>query len=167
MSRNIWIYSDPHLGHFNIINWDTGRPEFKSVSEMNEKILESHNSVVKPGDIVYCLGDVFFGDQQAFKSIWPKFHGKKRLCIGNHDNVKFLSSGAFFQKITMWRMFPEFGLLLSHCPVHKGSFKEKGEHMKNVHGHVHRNTLDDPDYINVSCEAINYTPVNIEDLRTI
>ncbi len=169
--RDIWITSDYHLNHDNILhfidyNGNQTRPGFTSISEMNELILSNHNELVKPGDIVYNLGDVIMGDTRNFGSFWRLFNGRKRLIVGNHDDVKFLSSGNFFEKVMLWRMFPEFDLMLSHVPLHLSSLN-RGKPMKqmfNVHGHIH--SLDSPPgpYINVCVEKTNYKPVHIEDL---
>lgn len=192
MSRNIWIISDTHLSHENILKFTDSRTGnlirghlFDNIAQMDEYILEKWNSVVKPGDIVYHLGDVFMGDRERFKKQWPKFNGSKRLIVGNHDDIKFLSSGGFFAKVQMWRMFPEFGLMLSHVPLHKGALKRhwikrenynlleyywriflrRNKTMLNVHGHIHQNPSPRGPYHNVSVEAVDYTPVNIEELR--
>jgi calcineurin-like phosphoesterase family protein len=175
MSRNIWISSDLHLQHSNILTFIDYQGqkvrEFDDVKQMNDHLLYRHNSVVKPGDIWYNLGDVFFGDKEEFKRLWPKFHGKKRLIVGNHDDITFLSSGGFFSKVQMWRQFPEFGLIMTHVPIHESSMyrgKDKSAPMLNIHGHIHR--LSSPTYMhyNVSVEAlINYTPIHIEDLASI
>jgi calcineurin-like phosphoesterase family protein len=53
MSENIWIISDTHFGHNNIINY-CDRP-FSNVKEMNEAIIDNWNSVVKQNDLVYHL----------------------------------------------------------------------------------------------------------------
>ena len=182
MSKNIWIISDTHLHHENILKFTdstTGNLVrghlFSNTNEMDEYILEKWNSVVKQGDIVYHLGDVFIGSKEKFKKMWPKFHGSKRLIVGNHDDIKFLSSGGFFQKVQMWRMFPEFGLMFSHVPLHEsnllrltdraGKYPDDCIKLKNCHGHIHQNPSPDGPYQNMSVEAINYTPVNIEELR--
>ena len=174
MSRDIWVVSDTHFSHSNILTFvdsNTGlrvRPEFDTVEQMNECMIENWNSVVKAGDIVYHLGDVTFGDKEQFKSLWPKLQGSKRLIVGNHDDIKFLSSGGFFKKVMMWRMFPEFGLLMSHVPLHESALwrgKEHDKQMLNVHGHIHQNPSPEGPYRNVCVEQINYTPVNIEELR--
>jgi calcineurin-like phosphoesterase family protein len=179
MSKDIWVSSDLHLFHSNILNFTDSegkkvRPEFSNVKEMNEHILEMHNSVVKPGDRYYCLGDVFIGDMEEFKKFWPKFNGSKNLIVGNHDNIKFLSSGGFFNKVQMWRMFPEFGLMFSHVPLHTSSMMRHVDKTKSyaegckvlygIHGHIHKNKSPEGPYHNVSMEVINYTPVHIEDL---
>lgn len=169
MSRNIWVTSDTHFNHENILNFkdSKGNPvrPFGSVKEMNEVMVENWNSVVKPGDKVYHLGDVFFGLKDEFKKLWPKLNGSKRLIVGNHDDIKFLSSGGFFQKASMWRVFSEFGLLLTHTPQHQSALTGKRNGLLNVHGHIHQNPSPDGPYKCVCVEQTNYTPVNLEELK--
>jgi calcineurin-like phosphoesterase family protein len=153
------------------------------VDEMDEHMIEQWNSVIKQGDIVYHLGDVVIDktdeDRKWFKKNWPRLKGSKRLIVGNHDDIPFLSSGGFFKKVGMWRMFPEFGLLLTHVPVHpsnlrifaveegykEGDVAKEQRQFLNVHGHIHQNASPEGPYRNMSVEAVNYTPVNIEEIR--
>jgi calcineurin-like phosphoesterase family protein len=158
--RNIWVVSDTHFGHSNIIKY-CDRP-FVNFEEMNEKMIENWNNVVKDGDIIYHLGDVYFGKSNT-SNFNHRLKGRKRLILGNHDTGKDPILLNMFEKILVWRMFPEFKLLLTHVPVHESSLEVKV--LKNVHGHVHKNSLTDERYINVSVEMINYTPVNIDSLR--
>jgi calcineurin-like phosphoesterase family protein len=177
---DIWVISDTHFNHANILNFTdstTGKlvrgDRFSSAKEMDEFMVEKWNSCVKPGDKVYHLGDVMFGDKEYFQKLWPKLHGQKRLIVGNHDDIKYLSSGGFFSKVHMWRMFPEFGLMLSHVPLHESSLRRGPPNdpdvqvLLNVHGHIHQNASPAGPYRNVSVEAIDYTPVNIEELRIV
>ena len=180
--KDIWVISDTHFRHQNILKFTdsaTGNLVrghlFKDVDEMDEHMIEKWNSVVKQGDIVYHLGDVVMGDKEWFKKNWPRLNGSKRLIVGNHDDIKFLSAGGFFSKVGMWRMFPEFGLMFSHVPLHQSNLlrlTEKGgkwpddcESLLNVHGHIHQNPSPEGPYRNVSVEAVDYTPVNIDELR--
>lgn len=182
MSRDIWVISDTHLFHENFLDFrdSTGakiRP-FSSVAEMNSRILDRWNSVVKPGDLVYHLGDVFIGDRDSFKKLWPKFNGSKRLIVGNHDDIKFLSAGGFFQKVLLWRVWPEYRMIFSHIPLHPSNTEillKEGNYVEgdvgkaktrlfNVHGHIHQNPSPDGPYFNVCVEALNYRPMHIEDL---
>ena len=171
MSRDIWVTSDTHYNHAGIITFTDYQGQrvrdFDTVEQMNECLLDSWNECVKPGDLVYHLGDVFFGDREVFEKDWPKFNGSKRLLLGNHDDGKYLAKGAFFQKIGMWRMFPELGILLSHVPLHEMSLyrgKDLERPMLCCHGHIHR--LDSPrgPYHNVCVEKTNYIPVHIDEL---
>ncbi len=176
MSKNIWVISDTHFSHSNILNFldsKTGkpvRPEFSDSQEMDETMIQRWNEVVRPGDKVYHLGDVFFGDKEKFKSLWPRLMGSKRLIVGNHDDIKFLSSGGFFQKVQMWRIFSELGIIMSHVPLHESSLMRgaKGDKkMLNVHGHIHQNKSPKGPYHCVCVEQTNYRPVHIEELAKI
>lgn len=170
----IWLTSDTHFNHANLLTFrdsNTGklvRPEFSSVEEMNEVMIERWNSRVQKGDKVYHLGDVFFGDKEHFQKLWPRLNGSKRLIVGNHDDIKYLSAGGFFQKVYMWRMFSEFGLLLSHVPLHEsGLYRGPNQDipMLNVHGHIHQNPSPIGPYKCVCVEQTDYYPVNIEEVR--
>jgi len=172
MSRNIWVTSDTHYNHAGILGFTDYQGqrvrEFDTVEDMNDCLLTCWNSVVKPGDLVYHLGDVFFGDKEVFERDWPKFNGSKRLLLGNHDDGKYLAKGAFFQKVGLWRMFPELGILMSHVPLHEMSLyrgKDLTRPMINVHGHIHRLDAAPGPYRNVSVEKTDYTPIHIEELR--
>lgn len=159
------------FGHENILKFKTadGNPlrVFDSVDHMNETMVENHNSVIKnDNDIVYHLGDVFFGE--GWK-VLPRLRGRKRLILGNHDTAKSQYILNNFQKILMWRMFPEFNMLLSHVPVHPGSLEMKN--LVNVHGHLHKNLVKNGDqiderYINVCVENINFTPIHLDELES-
>jgi calcineurin-like phosphoesterase family protein len=178
MAGNIFAISDTHWNHANILNFtcsETGsptRPGFADVEAMNEHMIERWNSVVKPGDKVYHLGDVVFGENKEdwMAKNFPRLNGKKRLIVGNHDNIKFHAAGGWWGKIDLWRMFPEFGLLLTHVPVHERTLGESrftGKKMLNVHGHIHTNKSPSEDYRCVCVEQINYTPVSLEELRVV
>lgn len=174
-NRNIWFVSDTHYGHQNILKFKTadGLPlrEFDSVEHMNETMIENHNRVVKnSNDIVYHCGDAFFGE--GWKCL-SRLNGRKRLILGNHDTAKSQHILDNFQKILMWRMFPEFGIVVTHVPIHAGSFEMRN--MVNVHGHTHRNwvqttneageLVNDRRYFNVCVENHNYTPIHLDELQ--
>lgn len=159
MSRKIFVISDTHFGHENIISY-CDRP-FQDVREMDECIADNWCSVVADHDIVYHLGDVYMGI--SGREILPKLSGRKRLILGNHDNGKDQNLHAAFQKITMWRMFPEFGALLSHVPLYPTALKPG---MVNVHGHIHNRQPPTQHHVNASVEVIGYQPVELEQILT-
>ena len=157
MAKDIFVISDTHFGHANIIRY-CNRP-FASVEEMDEAIIQRWNKTVRPQDTIYHLGDVAMS-QQALNRVMPRLHGHKRLILGNHDDCAPIASYArYFQKILAWRLLKPF--ILTHVPIDRGSF---GKAEFNVHGHVHNNPGPAGPYINVSCEVVNYTPVRLDQL---
>ena len=66
------------------------------------------------------------------------------------------------------------GYLFTHVPVHSS---ELSRYRGSVHGHLHAKVIrysfmgfelfQDKRYINVSCENVNYIPVEIIKLKTI
>lgn len=178
MGKDIWLISDTHFGHESILNFRDGGPEgplirgslFNTVEEMDEHMIDQWNKTVKPGDKVYHLGDLFFGDKERFLKNFKRLKGTKRLIVGNHDDIKWIAQKELFQKIMMWRMFPEFGLLLTHVPIHdtvifEGRFRNFPDSPLNVHGHIHQNPSPSDKHKCVCVEQIDYTPIHIEDVR--
>lgn len=158
--RDIWLISDTHFSHENIIGY-CDRP-FKDKFEMNQCMQDNWSDTVKDGDIVYHLGDVYFN----YCPDLGQLPGKKRLILGNHDNAKDMRLREYFKKIQLWRMFPEFGLLLTHVPVHENTLERSKGNLTNVHGHTHANGSPKGPYKSVCVELTDYKPINIEDLRT-
>lgn len=167
---NIYVISDTHFGHSNILKFkdDEGNhfrgDVFKDVSDMDEYMIRQWNSVVKPMDKVYHLGDVYFGRQDYADNILSRLNGHKRLILGNHDKGKDTVLLKHFDKIMLWRVFSEYSLLLSHVPQSLDVLKFRDREFRNVHGHIHQRILPNKRYINVSVEVIGYKPVLLKDL---
>ena len=107
--KNIWFISDTHFRHEAILGFKdyaglTVRP-FASADEMDQQMIDNWQSVVKPGDVVYHLGDVLFGHNKVewLEANFTKLNGTKHLILGNHDNPKFLAP--FFKSISLWHPF--------------------------------------------------------------
>ena len=76
-----WFTSDIHFRHRNIIRL-CGRP-FDDVYEMDEEIIANFNSVVRPEDDLYIVGDVDFKGHAD--NLVARLNGRKILIEGNHD----------------------------------------------------------------------------------
>jgi calcineurin-like phosphoesterase family protein len=92
----IWVTADQHFGHANIIKY-CHRP-VGSVAEMDETLIQRWNERIKPGDMVWHLGDVFFGkpSDPHVKEIRSRLNGGIFLVKGNHDRWpwgRYLSLG--------------------------------------------------------------------------
>lgn len=164
MSRDYWFISDTHFQHENIIRFNG--ENFSSSEERDELLIENWNKRVKPGDLVYHLGDVFFGSKETFPKLWARLAGSKRLIVGNHDDIKYLSSGNFFKKVAMWKIWNDRDIIFSHVPLHPDTLTERlvRPQLLNVHGHTHLNGSPGGPYRSVCVELNNYSPVNLEEL---
>jgi len=160
-----WFISDTHFFHANILKFtdDAGkriRP-FNSLDEMHSIMIERWNSVVKPNDYVYHLGDVTFRYDRAFNVLMGALNGQKRLILGNHDKIKGTDLMKWFEKVDLWKGFKEYNFTATHIPLRLESLRDGAF---CVHGHIHQNMMEDPHYINVSVEVRNYTPVHIDEI---
>lgn len=154
---NIFLISDTHFGHENIIGY-CARP-FSCAAEMDEVIVSRWNDVVRPQDHVYHLGDVAMKKTQL--SIVKRLNGHKRLVFGNHDIFEakdYLAAG--FEKVCGMRVID--GCIFTHIPVHPESL---GRFTANIHGHIHNAEAYPRPYLNVSVEAIDYRPVSFDALK--
>jgi len=168
MSKNIFFISDNHFGHANIItfidkNGNVFR-NFSSEEEMNEHMVEKWNSVVRPIDKVYHLGD--FAIPRRGIKFAERLNGDKVLIKGNHDIYKIHDYIPYFRDIRAYHVID--GMILSHVPVHHSSMRRFGS---NIHGHVHEKFVYDDSgnidnrYFPVTCEHLSYTPIEFGELK--
>jgi len=81
----VWFTADTHFGHTRILEL-CNRP-FKTVEEMNERLVENWNEQVAPDDTTYILGDLALGKLDDSLVYVAMLHGTKLLVPGNHDRV--------------------------------------------------------------------------------
>lgn len=171
--QETFVSSDLHFDHKNIIQY-ADRP-FENKHEMNEALIERHNSVVTPIDNVIFLGDIAFcNDTKATKYVSRMNGVHKRLIVGNHDfqkkKVKQMGFQDYSNAIHLVGVIEQddFVLVLTHFPM--GNLPERddlGRIIFNVHGHTHNQEEESIRHINVSVEHHDYTPINIKDIIRI
>lgn len=168
-NRKIYVISDHHFYHVNIIKYQ--RSEFSNVMEMNDYIINSHNSVVGVDDIVIFLGDFCF-KKAVIKDLLGRMNGHKYLLLGNHDEDNLIRcygnlgfEGIFTNPVKINDNF------LSHYPLKDDELE--GINFKllikefnksngiNYHGHIHTTDIGAKPYANVCCEAQAYKPLLI------
>lgn len=171
----IYFTSDLHLHHSNIIKY-CNRP-YSSVEEMDQALLDNWNSVVKPGDSVYVLGDLLFNPQPRTQEILSQMKGQKFLVLGNHD--KHLRKDARVTKHFAWvRDYYELKIkhpvtgesnkvVLCHYPMAVWNRAHRGSY--HLHGHCHGTyppglptTTDRGKLLDVGVDVHNYTPLSLE-----
>lgn len=139
---------------------------WSSSEEADEAMVERWNSVVRPCDKVYHLGDIAI--PRSGLRVLDRLNGDKVLIGGNHDAKYDKDLPKYFRAIRAhWKLDH---LALSHVPIHPDSL---GKFICNVHGHLHYQQVLLPDggldrrYFNVSVERIEYTPIELNCLKSI
>jgi calcineurin-like phosphoesterase family protein len=156
-----FIISDLHFGHEKMYTVFGVRPE-----NFNELIIERWNKTVGENDTVLFLGDLAIESADATIKHCAQLKGKKYMILGNHDH----RSPTWYDKCGFTVIDPiykrfvnsagEFKTLITHEPV-----ANLPDGWYNIHGHIHLGMhreyeLTDRHY-NVSCEVVDYTPIQI------
>lgn len=155
----VYLISDTHFNHKAIIEYED-RP-FKDVEEMNETMIANWNSVISKRDTVIHAGDFGWGNKEIITKLRSRLNGRIILIKGNHDahsNQWYMDAG-FDEVIDGGYIYKNF-YMISHKPMYLNN------HMPyvNIHGHIHSQTLKSKQFINVSVEHINYTPIPFETI---
>lgn len=172
--KNIYITSDNHFYHSNIIEWEC-RP-FSSVDEMNVEMVKLWNETVSNDDLVYILGDLSFGSPKETNELLRQLNGKKVLIVGNHD--VYLDSKKFdkslFLEIDYCKKIKvgDYNFYLCHYP-----FASNDIHGIQLYGHIHSNSVANIHHCdisllpknsyNVCADKNGYKPINIKDIIKI
>jgi calcineurin-like phosphoesterase family protein len=163
--QNIWIWSDLHFGHNNIIKF-SDRP-YKDVLEMDEMLIQNFNNLVGPDDISIWVGDVSFRAAEQTRKIIYRLAGYKILVVGNHDfeKKKGLRHMAFDEVHIVYNLkIDDTHVAFTHYPM-----DNLPDSWVNIHGHVHKHghhadEVKSTSHVNVNCEFIDYKPINLGTL---
>jgi len=148
-----FVTSDLHFGHKNIVKY---RP-FISSEEHDALVISNWNALITKQDRVIVLGDVAF-NEAGLKKI-ALLNGVKIFVVGNHDSFSKERYKQYFGKPRLYYTHKE-ELLFTHIPVHPQALRG----YKNVHGHLHTEIIDDPNYINVCLDVRDWKPVNLKEI---
>jgi calcineurin-like phosphoesterase family protein len=121
------------------------------------------NKTVDKNDTVFFLGDLSFNqDKDTLKALLRHLNGHKILIIGNHDrkySAETWREIGFEEAYDYPIIYKDF-FILSHEPVYINTNMP----YCNIHGHFHSNNNTLFNYVNVSVEQINYTPISFEEI---
>ena len=129
--NRVWLTTDTHLGHVNMVKY-CGRPP-----EHSEIILTNLREMLKAGDILIHLGDVCIGRDEYWntylQTLLPSI--RKILVRGNHDKKSdnwYLSHGWDFVCESFSDHYYGRYVTFSHEPI-------PNIQNLNIHGHFHNN----------------------------
>ena len=159
----VWVWSDLHLGHANIIDYQ-GRPH-RSVGAMNADLWWRWHEACVVGRTVVCLGDVALSTA-AGNATWvriARLPGHQVLVLGNHDltGSGLLRTQGFGLTKGLLTSPGAPPLIWTHAPL---PYVPEGH--VNIHGHRHAVRGTGP-RINVSVEQLEYRPMRLDRLRRL
>lgn len=165
-----------HFNHNRSFIWEPRG--FKNQWEMNEAIITRHNSIIRPDDDIYCLGDCMLNDNEEGLKCIKQLKGKIHIIRGNHctDSRMQLYATCYNVVEICDAKYLKIGtqnFFLSHYPClcsNMNGDKPLKTRTINLCGHAHTQDkwLDwDKGLIyHVECDAHNCTPVSIEQILT-
>ena len=157
----VYAISDTHFSHTNILQH---RKEFSSIDEHDNIITDNILSVVGKRDSLYILGDVcLYSDGWRYVEEIASRVEHLHICLGNHDcerkgSPRLEDYMAICKTVFAMKQYKSYWM--THAPIHPDELRGK----MNIHGHVHSSSIDDGRYINVSCEAVGYKPINLASI---
>lgn len=165
----IFVTSDLHFGHENIIRLGKGRP-FKTIEEHDRALIDNWNRVVNKEDLVYILGDIYVGvNGEYLEKIFKQLNGACHCIAGNHDRKKELAYLLNKNLIQSLRDYHElryrgedntvYRFLMFHYPIleFNGAFKDPKKSPTYIHlyGHIHNINNYDEIYKSMNFRAIH------------
>lgn len=178
--QNIWFTSDLHFNHANIIKF-CNRP-WKTTEEMDKALISNWNSVVKPNDLIFDLGDFAFADRDKWIELLEQLNGKHYLILGNHDITRWPGNKVLplFERVEHQLTLKIDGrkVYLNHYPFlcYGGTYRDNTSKVYQLFGHTHSGPncsgLDKDRLINlfpyqydVGVDNNNYTPISWEQVK--
>ena len=147
---------------------------------MNEAIVERYNSVVWPGDTVYCLGDACLGGGSAEileenKKLIESLNGNITIIRGNHDvdtRIKMYNECKNVVSAGLWAdylKYKDYHFYMSHFPTLTGNLEK--ESLKKctlaLFGHTHQTSnfyFDLPYVFHTGVDSHNCYPVLLDNI---
>lgn len=156
---NIFVTSDLHFGHKNIIRYSK-RP-YTDLDDMESCFIKTWNVLVGATDTVYILGDFAFCPKTKAQEILMRLNGFKRFVWGNHDRGREKAycevpgvTGIDLERIN----YDGSSIIMTHYPFE--SFRED----YHFHGHTHGQSVAKARRIDVGVDSIGYRPYTIRQV---
>lgn len=170
-NETLWLWSDMHLGHKNVLHYEPSRRVLATdIADMDSALIAHHNDMVKPNGYVLNLGDVSLATSDKTKGNIMHLNGHKCLVMGNHDRGR---SPSWWRKLfnMVWDtpILVDVGgtqVIFSHEPVSPDYLDRYGVKL-NIHGHTHSKSLNSDRHVCVSVEQTTWLPVSLRSILEI
>lgn len=163
--EEIFLISDLHLGHANIIRYCARPFFFSDTREMDHVLIKNWNYTISPANRVYYLGDLRYGqDDLSDEYYLNKLRGHITCIPGNHDPRQ--------SELSPMTILEHKGLRF--CLVHDPADAPEQFEGWVIHGHHHNNNLRKYPFmnfecrrVNVSAEVLGYVPVGLNHICSL
>ena len=148
-NQQLFFTSDTHYNHTNICRgvtkWTDAEDitrDFKTLDEMNDRIVNGINMLVGQDDILFHLGDWSFGGFESIEQFRNRINCRNiHLVLGNHDHhIERDRAGirGLFTSVNQYlelEVNKEHNFVLMHYPII--SWNKMNDGVIHLHGHVH------------------------------
>ncbi len=181
---NIWITSDTHWGHKNIVRgcseWEFQPKEaagvqrlrdFDTLEEHNQKLIQNFNELVQPDDILWHLGDWSFGGKDNIWKFREQLNCKNiHLVFGNHDQHIEPYNSPYGPLFSSRQYYKELSLNKRRLVLfHYGMRVWNKSHHGAIHlfGHSHGSLPNHGKSMDVGVDGNNLKPYHIDEIYKI
>jgi len=147
--QQLYFTSDTHYMHKNICrgttSWSNAEDitrDFKTLDQMNDRIVNGINSTVGQDDILFHLGDWSFNGFERIEEFRNRINCRNiHLILGNHDHhIERDREGIqrLFNSVNQYtelEVNKEYNFVLMHYPIM--SWNKMNDGVVHLHGHVH------------------------------
>jgi len=162
-SHRVWFTADTHFGHRGILAME-GRP-WDDIARHDDDLVYAWNSVVRPGDEVFHLGDFAMNSSpERCQEIHARLRGNSHLIIGNHDKPRHTS--------LPWASAPEMlrtihvdGTRLVLCHYGMRTWAGSWRGALHLYGHSHGKLPGTSRSLDVGVDAWGFRPVGLAEIR--
>jgi calcineurin-like phosphoesterase family protein len=148
-NQQLFFTSDTHYNHINICRgvtkWTDAEDitrDFKTLDQMNDRIVAGINTEVGENDILFHLGDWSFGGFESIEQFRNRINCRNiHLVLGNHDHhIERDRAGirGLFTSVNQYlelEVNKEHNFVLMHYPIM--SWNKMNDGVVHLHGHVH------------------------------
>lgn len=183
-NQNIYLTSDLHLSHKNVVKHCPGRAiagqfDINDIEAHDKWLIDKWNNIVSKKDIVYIVGDFSFANRENTIKILNKLNGIKHLIVGNHDNssvqlINYFESISQIKEVKFKKgnysfLEEDFELVMCHYHMINWNKKHYGSCLTcgHSHGKLDDYNLTSPDLrvdVGIDGKLANYDFVSLEKL---
>ncbi|WP_294640413.1 metallophosphoesterase [uncultured Aureimonas sp.] len=133
-----------------------------TVDEHDDALVDLWNAVVRPGDVVWHLGDFAYKTKRHPQEHFRRLNGVKHLVMGNHDGNAVTSREWASVQDTAEIVVDSVRLFLAHYPhLEWPRYWRQSVHL---FGHVHGNREGVGRSCDVGVDAWSYRPVTLDEI---